>query len=87
MTIEEAFKLLSFIKAEIYDQVFYDYDSYAFDESDYKAFEMAIRSLEAWKKIADSINLLQKRGADDAVYVKINDVFDIIDKHLKEVEE
>ena len=38
-------------------------------------------------KIADEINRLKKVGYDEKVYVPINAVFDIIDKHKAEREE
>lgn len=51
-----------------------------------RAFETAIRSLEAWEKVNEEIKGLDWNG-DDAYWYGVSDVSAIIDKHLGEVTE
>ena len=60
-----------------------------FSEKHFKAFDMAIESLEAWDKvkqeIEDMLETLSDGGDDWFTAEKLNDVLEIIDKHLQEV--
>ena len=58
-----------------------------------EALSMAIRSLEAWEKLWQEIEQLQKDNSnhygnevETAKYDAYDDCLDVIDKHLKEVE-
>ena len=55
---------------------------YALD-GDILAFEMAIRYMEAWPKVLDDLEDCENAGH----WIDINQVFEIINRHLKEVEE
>ena len=48
----------------------------------FRASEMAIRSLEAWKKVKNDLDDLWLEG-----YSPHTEIMEIIDRHLKEVEE
>ena len=54
------------------------------------AFTMAIASLEAWERvkqeIEDMLETLSDGGDDWFTAEKLNDVLEIIDKHMQEVE-
>ena len=53
----------------------------------YEAYNTAIRSLEAWQKVREEIEIQKKGFPPSADYYKaINRSLDIIDKHLKEVD-
>ena len=81
MTIEEAINLLA------------DMDSDKYTAKEAVALTMAIRSLEAWEKVMEDI-AIKSLGEwyvgrtdgkpEDVILTK--DVYDIITKHLKEVE-
>lgn len=78
MTREEAIRMLIRLKDGINFEVT---DS----QKKMDALNMAIKSLEAWEKIEDDIYELD---CWDREYAKgVNDVQEIIDKHLSEVSE
>ena len=53
-----------------------------FSEKHFKAFEIAIASLEALKEIRQEA----MDAIEDGLYVRNTRILDIIDKHMKEVE-
>lgn len=50
-------------------------------------FDIAIRSLDAWEKVKEEINQESHYYGMEERFVKVNKAFEIIDKHLQEVEE
>ena len=72
MTVGEASKILERIKKD------YGYDSE-------KALEMAIKNFDAWEKVMNDIEDIDGNYSP-AYWDGVNDVADIITKHLKEVE-
>lgn len=71
MTSEEAKRILEF-----------DLDHTYNDESK-EAFEMAIRYMEAWQKVLDDLEDCEDAGH----WIDISQVFEIINRYLKEAEE
>lgn len=55
-------------------------------KNDILAYNMAIKSLEAWEKVKNDICEIDWYG-DDVFWDGVNLVSDIIDKHLSEVNE
>ena len=49
-----------------------------------QAFEMAVKALEAWEKVIEDI---KKKAPWDGSQVWVQDVLEIISKHLSEVED
>lgn len=83
MTREEAIKIINSAMTS------YGEDAIDYEEI-FEAKDIAIYSLEAWKKIKEEIKFIQE--AEMQVYGKANWNFsgkclNVIDKHLKEVEQ
>ena len=84
MTVEEAIDILTDIRDDVFAPMETE-EMIVVDELERKALSMAIRSLEAWEKVKEEIK--QEQEFAWGLYNDgLQDALNIIDKHLKEVE-
>ena len=87
MTREEIIEYLDSIVGTYTILLGHGVNSDVLDTDDIEAINESIRIIKAIEDIKTEIDKLHKVGNanDGRVYVPINDVFDVIDKHINEV--